>query len=472
MKRKYAPILFIFFVFNFTFSQELVLKKGTIIDSITVKDSIQESFSLYLPTKFKNNGTWPVLFVFDTQGKGKQALAMFREVAEKENYILAASNAIRDTISLSKNVLITGRMISKVNKILPINKNRIYTAGFSSGGRLANLMPIFFRDIEGVISCGASLANAELLTSKNPFHFVGIVGKEDFNYPSLLLNEKILNRLKFPNNLLVFNGGNEWPSKKQLQKGLSLFTLSAMAKGFTPKDSIYVSAAYNQDLGFIRELKNHKKLLLVDRAIAEMLSVYRVHRNIDSLKNEEKKLKKNKLYRSLKRNESAAFLKEELLKEDFIYYLGQDLNLYNYNNLGWWNYQMSELNKFINGDNLNEQQMGKRLRSYLNALIEDNIEIIKSENPVDDEALILLSMLKTITEPKNYNYYLNVISLSSKYEDYGTALFYLEEALKKGFKTKNKLDALEHTALFRISLEYNKLMEKYLNSARYEIIDE
>ena len=108
----------------------------------------------------------------------------------------------------------------------------------------------------------------------------------------------------------------------------------------------------------------------------------------------------------------------------------------------------------------------------MNALIEDNIEIIKSEEIVDDEALILLSMQKTITEPEDFEYYLRVISLSSKYEDYGTALFYLEEALKKGFKDIDKLDKLPNTAILRISPEYNKLVHKYLDNARYKITDE
>jgi len=473
MKRKHLLLLFTtFFVFNFVFSQELTLRKGQIIDSIAVKDSIQESFSLYLPTAFNTKEEWPVLFVFDEKGRGKQSLAMFREVAESEHYILAASNNISDTITISKNVLITGRMISKVNAILPLNKNRIYTAGVASGGRVANLMPIFFKDIEGVISCGASLANVELLAAKNPFHFIGIVGKEDFNYSSLLSDEKILNRLKFPNNLLVSNSTDKWPEKKLLKKGLRLFTLSAMAKGFVPKDTTYIENSYQEDLAFINELRKNKKMLLADRAFTEMLDVYRTHKNIDSLKNERKELRKDKLYKNLKRNESAALFKEELLKEDYIYYLEEDLYAYNYNNLGWWNYQMAEINKFISGDSEAERQMGKRLNSYLNALIEDNIEIVKSEKIVDEEALILLSMLKTITEPKAYKYYLEVISLSSKYEEYGTAIFYLEEAFKKGFKNKEKLDTLAHTALLRISPEYNKLMDKYLESARYEIIDE
>ncbi|WP_394970572.1 alpha/beta hydrolase [uncultured Croceitalea sp.] len=472
MNRKYIPLVVTLFIFNFISSQELILKKGVILDSIIVKDSVQESFSLYLPTKFEDKGKWPVLFVFDTNGKGRQAMAMFREVAEKENYILASSNNINDTISISKNVQIAGRMIAKVNSILPMHKNRVYTAGFSAGGRLANLMPVFFKDIEGTITAGASLANIELLTTKNPFYFIGIVGKEDFNYTSLLTQEKILNRYKFPNNIFVFDGGQVWPESKYLQKALRFFTLSAMAKGNVVTDSIYIKQAFKEDADLINQLKKDKKLLLADRAISEMLEIYRKHINTDSLKTVQKNLKKDKLYRSLSRNEKAAFFKEDLLKEDYVYYLEEDVYTYNYNNLGWWNYQVAELNKFIYGDSKIEKQMGKRLHAYLNALIEDNFEIVKAEKTIDDEALIFLSMLKTITEPKNYEYYLNVISLSSKYEDYGTARFYLEEAFKKGFKEKEKLDKLEHTALLRITPEYNKLMTKYLDAARYRTTDE
>ena len=81
-------------------------------------------------------------------------------------------------------------------------------------------------------------------------------------------------------------------------------------------------------------------------------------------------------------------------------------------------------------------------------------------------------MLKTITDPTDYDYYLKVISLSAKKEDFGTAIFYLEEVLKRGYKDKERLYSLDHTALLRITPEYNKVIEKYLDDARYEIIDE
>jgi hypothetical protein len=47
----------------------------------------------------------------------------------------------------------------------------------------------------------------------------------------------------------------------------------------------------------------------------------------------------------------------------------------------------------------------------------------------------------------------------------------LEELLKNGFKDKTALYSLEHTALLRITPEFNELVAKYLKEPRYEIMD-
>jgi hypothetical protein len=133
---------------------------------------------------------------------------------------------------------------------------------------------------------------------------------------------------------------------------------------------------------------------------------------------------------------------------------------------------MEELKKHEKSGKLAEQYMGTRLNGYLNALIEDNIDLLLREKVTDEEALLFLYMLKTISSPLEYKYYLKIISLSSKYEDYGTALFYLEELLKNGYKDKTQLYQLEHTALIRITPEYNTIIGKFLKDARYEIIEE
>ena len=116
--------------------------------------------------------------------------------------------------------------------------------------------------------------------------------------------------------------------------------------------------------------------------------------------------------------------------------------------------------------------MSSRLRGYINALISDNIDFVSADKNVDLEALNLLYMIKTITDPLEFTSFLKIISISSKMEDYGTALFYLEELLKNGYTNKSELYELENTALFRITPEFNSLIEKYLKNARYEIIEQ
>lgn len=133
---------------------------------------------------------------------------------------------------------------------------------------------------------------------------------------------------------------------------------------------------------------------------------------------------------------------------------------------------MEELKKYDTSKIEAEREMGKRLLGYINALIEDNLDMLKAAPRLDQEALSLLWMLKTVTDPKEYSYYLKIISHSAKTEDYGTALFYLEELLKNGYTDKTELYSLENTALLRITPEFNEIVAKYLQEARYDIMEE
>lgn len=455
-----------------TTAQQMVLKKGIVIDSIKVNDSLPESFSLYLPQKFEMSKKWPVLFVFDTEGTSKRALGMFISAAEEHGYVVAASNNLSDSLSISKNLAIASRMFNSVSTLLPIERNRSYTAGFSGGARLASVVPTFFKSIRGVISCGSPVANTEILSSKNSFHFIGIVGDKDFNYLDMLSLEKILNRLKFPNQLLVFDGKHEWPTSEYLSKALEFFTLAAIAKGDAVSDSSFVEKTYVSNLGQVSSLISANKYLLADHRIDQMIRIYRGHKNIDSLKATKKTLRRSKGYRASHRTQNAAIFKENLIKDDYDYYLEEDVITYNYNNLGWWNFKMEELDKYGKSPDVFQQQMGERLRSYLNALIEDTIDLTQSMTMVDTEALNFLWMLKTITAHKEYKNYLSIISYNAKVDDSGTALFYLEELLRQGYTDKNSLYSLDHTSLLRITPEFNEIIERYLKNARYDLIQE
>ena len=133
---------------------------------------------------------------------------------------------------------------------------------------------------------------------------------------------------------------------------------------------------------------------------------------------------------------------------------------------------MGEINKQMASKDIFQQQMGKRLLGYLNALVEDTINILINEKQVEMEGVRFLWMLKTIIDPMDYTYYLKIISDSAMVEDYGTSLFYLEEALKNGYDNINELYNLENTALLRITPEFNTLVLKYLKESRYDLIED
>ncbi len=441
------------------------------MDSIPVQDSIPSSYSLYLPRDFTTEKKWPLLLVFDMEGKERQAISIFVGPAEKEGYILAAPK-VKDTVSLTNNMIVTNNVLEEIVNLLPIQNGRIYTAGASAGGRFAGLVPIFIRGVNGAISMGASLTNTDLLNVRRPFHFIGMVSKNDYNYTTMLDDEKILDRYKFPNQVLLHDAKSAWPEVTYLQKGLQLFTLAAMGRNLIPKDSLYVENAYDEDVAKVNLLKNSGQLIWAEQYMGEMMSMYGAHKNLDSLREVQKELRRDKQFRAMRRAENAAISKEILLKENYQYDMEEDMFAHNFKNLGWWNYQMTELDKFINGSNIHEQEMGHRLIGFLNALAEDNIELVRSGQVIDEDALAFLYMLKTILEPENFEFYLKTISLSAKNEDFGTALFYLEEAFKNGFKDKDKLYSLEDTALLRITPEFNKMVEKYLKDARYDIIEQ
>ncbi|SIQ37056.1 hypothetical protein SAMN05421797_1011549 [Maribacter ulvicola] len=467
-------ILLLVFVLisSVSYSQELRLLRGAITENIIVNDSLKETYSLYLPTNFEVTRSWPIVFVMDLEGKGNAAISILMNAAQEEGYVLASSNNTNDSLSISENVLIANRMFNSVYNTIPTAKNRTYSAGFGSGAMFASILPMIAREIKGVISIGAPVGNLEILNSKQSFQFIGLVNRSDYNFSEMYNTKRILNKLKIPNELLVFDGDRNLPEKETIAKAFRMLTLNSMAKGHLQRNDNFITTSYNEFLEDVNANVSNQKPLLATYQMSDMEKIFHPLMNLDSLKTLQKTLKRSSMFRQANRNQNSYFLKESFTKEDYGYFLEEDIISYNYANLGWWKYQMDELNKLKKSANIFEHQMSSRLRGYINALISDNIDYMGTNENTDWKALNLLYMIKTITAPSEYEGYLKVISTSSKMEEYGTALFYLEELLKTGYTDKQALYSIEHTSLFKIMPEFNDLVEKYLKGARYEVIEQ
>jgi hypothetical protein len=474
----------IFFVSVFTgltvlHAQEVVIRKGIVQDSLRVNDTIPETFAVYLPSYYEPSGKWPVLFAVEIDGRAKQIVQFFQSVAEKEGFIVAASHNVHDSLSIVQNSLVMSRMFNKVYSLFPIHKKRTYTAGFAVGAQLATVIASLIRPVEGVISCGAGIPYKELIDPKNPFQFIGITGRSDYNFNALYedfeatpAKKRGQGKAQLIDYLLVFEGGREWPPLPYLERALEIFKLKSMSNGDVQKDSAYIRSIYNRNSATVNELIEQGDYLGASFLLDEMQTKFSDLLDLEEVKKREKWISREMEYKNQLRQLNRNFQKEYFLREEYDFSLNDDVLTLNYNNLGWWNYQMDEIEKFQKSTDSSEKEMGERLLGYLNALVEQNIALEKEMKPVNEEALSYLWMVKTITAPMEFDNYLNIISDSSKYEDFGTALFYLEELLKRGFTDKARLYSLENTALLRITPEFNQVIEKYFEASRYDIPDE
>ncbi len=456
-------------VSSFVSAQELALKKGIVLDSLPINDSIARQIVLYLPQDFELTTKWPILFLCDMDGAIEKKMRYLKALADKNGYILASSRSLSDSVSLTDKILAISGSLGKLKDLLPLDLNRIYTSGYDTGGQLATIVPSMLRGVTGVLSVASGLPNLELINPKEPFDFVGIMGRADYQYLNLLAEEELLDQRKVPNFMLYHGEGHEWPDLRFLDLGMQIFTLTGMKRGAIPKDEGLIQSAYTDYKDLIMELEAMNQLRLAHHYAKQGETLFEGLTATEWFKAREKEVRKSKAYKDQKREWEAVRLKELILTEDYIFYLEEDVLSFNLDNLGWWNNQMGKITKYKNSTIAEEKLLGRRLDGYLNAIVDEYIALsAKVPNP-DYDGLILLNMLKTITSPFDYNSYLQVISLTAKYGDFGTANYYLEALLKKGYTDADHLYELPNTGLLRISPEFNALIDEYLGEARYAI---
>lgn len=450
-------------------AQELALKKGIVMDSLPVNDSIARQIILYLPQDFDAGQEWPVLFLCDVEGDRTKKLRYLKVAADKNGYILASSGALMDSLSLTDKILTISKTFDELKDLLPLDLDRVYTMGYDSGGQLATIVPSMIRGVNGVLSVASGLPNLSLINPKEPFDYIGILGRGDYQYTYLLESEATLDQLKVPNYTLYHPEGHQWPDLVYLDLGMQMLTLMGMKRGAIPRGDQVIQSVYTDYQNAILELEQTGQLILAYHYSEQGESVFKALTDTDWFKDKKKSIRKSRVYKNQKREWDAVRLNELVLAGDYMFYLEEDVLSFNLDNLGWWNYQMGKITKYKQSAKREEQLLGERLDGYLNALVEEYLELSGQGPNPDYDGLILLNMLKTITAPEDYEHYLQVISLTAKYSDFGTSNYYLEALLKKGYTDADKLYNLPHTGLLRISPEYNTLIAQYLGEARYAI---
>lgn len=450
-----------------TTAQDLNLRKGVVMDGMVVNDTIDETYSLYLPSSFEDGQLMPVLFIFDSKGRGRTAAQLFKPAAEEQGYILVSSNDIKPAASLKENLMVANRLILGFTSRIPVDLDRISVAGFAEGGIIASSVPYLFKNIHGVIAVGDNNIDYQMLREVGEFVFIGIAGQEQMSYHSMQVAVEDLKSKGFPSEMYSYNGGAEWPHPEVVSSALGFLSLEAMKENLQPLNTEMVSNLYEQDLKRVDKLVSQEKYVSAYDLMDVLLSKYKGLIDLSTLKEKQKQLKTSENYKEQQAIYDEVREKEIRLVDDFFYFFNEDVATANFDNLGWWNYQVLQLDQYVEGENSAEVAMGQRLQTLLKQMSKAKKEELSQAEDVSLEQKLIANMLHTIFDQQAFPAYLEIIELSTRDGDFSTALFYLEELLKNGFKDMDALYEIEGTLGLRLNRDFNWLIHKYLGESKF-----
>jgi len=122
-----------------------------------------------------------------------------------------------------------------------INLQRIYTAGFSGGAKVAGFAALNHSEIKGVIANGAGLPDGA--TAGNyAFSFTAITGEGDMNMTDLVAISKEFDKTNTRHRLMLFNGKHEWAPEKTMDVAFAGFQFDAMRNKLLPVNEAFIKS--------------------------------------------------------------------------------------------------------------------------------------------------------------------------------------------------------------------------------------
>ena len=310
---------------------------GELIDSVSVTNSKNESFALYLPKSYKKDVLSPIVFVFDPAARGRAGVSPFIEAVETHGYIIVCSNNSRNG-AYSKSFDIANRLFDHVFKNFNIKQNDMYLAGFSGGSRLVSAIAVLTNSFSGVIACGAGFSKDPTHTpSFQKFTYVGICGDEDMNYSEMRNNKGFLEKVNFKNTLFTFHGGHRWPPKEEINR---VFRWIAVQKGTNNN----ISSEYlNLALKEVDDYKKNDDIMFAAEHYERIVGSYPTSPDTDKIKAGYDLLINSKEYKVANKNMTTALSQEGKIAKTLYTRIAKDLENPDKANMGWWEKEFKKL---------------------------------------------------------------------------------------------------------------------------------
>jgi hypothetical protein len=410
-------------------SYDTSLKSGVITEKIICKSDGNVSYALYLPSAYKAGTDYPVIYLFDPHADGLLPITKYKDLAEQYGYILIGSNNSKNGVAWDVINQTIKTMMDDSQSRLSIDRNRIYTAGFSGGSRVASSVAIYDGGIRGVIGCSAGFPqlNKQL---ENKFDFIGIAGNEDFNMTEMKNLDRSLETSGMRHQFIIFNGIHEWCPVDIFKEAFEWIQINEMKDKMIPVNNGMIDEIKSSYLKQIKESeaigKKYDALILYKRLISYLDGIENVvtyKKSMDSLNNSPDVKNILQLKEESEKKESA--MQQEYASE----FATKDLN--------WWTNEVRQLNGVSKQGNSDTYLMNKRLLGFLSLVAYSNANNALNSNQLE-KAEMFIKLYAIIDPPNNEHSYMAAV-LYAKRNEIDKVFISLNEAVKLGFEDIDRL---------------------------------
>lgn len=264
------------------------LPRGQVVPKIVCAGAPDRGYSLYLPSSYRPDRPWPIVYAFDSRGidNGRDMVELFKEGAERFGFVVASSSDSSAVVPMEENFRSLGAMWTDTHARLAIDDRRVYGYGFSGMARFVLTAAVKAPGtIAGVISAsGGYPLGHPPSREETPFPFFAVVGEKDFNYYELLDTDARLAALGIPHRIEVYDGSHQWPSEALVTQALGWIALQEMKRGTREKSPALIEPLWAEDLARARSLEEAGRLWRAWRVYKAMAADFEGLRDTGEIK--------------------------------------------------------------------------------------------------------------------------------------------------------------------------------------------
>ena len=288
---------------------------GTVVPRVTCVHDSNQTYAVYLPSKFTTKQAWPVIYVFDPFAQGESAAKVVQAAAEKFGYIVVASNNSKNGPAGGSGAA-ANAIWKDTHERLPIDPKRQYFSGLSGGARVATSLAINCQCAAAVVANAAGFPTNQAPSASSQFAYFATVGNADFNYAEFAQLRPKLDASGMHYVIRVFDGPHGWAPAEVWLEALEWLDIQAMVAGALPRDPVRIQTAVDAAQARAEKFEADNNLLAAYRDYQAIVRNFAGVTQVSAAQARISELEKSKSLKAAEKRESGDLEMQERLEAD------------------------------------------------------------------------------------------------------------------------------------------------------------